>query len=264
MKCALFILSLLFSIPILAQENNCRVQIKSTRDSTDILFVQVEVTVNGITTYSSQTDFDGIVVFPEKITGDSTAWVTFHQPGLTTTKMRAHNLMAGKLILMYMEPHPVMFDEVVVSAYEVPLIYREEPVKKNRKKKNKLPATRDTIVYSDLEKDIFEKLKNDGWDLTDSVHVKSNHSYHTNKYLSRGLPYPKKAIDYSIQEKLYFKLVVDREGKIKLLKLMRGKNPVLALAAARFIVHAPMTAPIHTPLPKNVEMLIPVNFILRK
>ncbi len=82
-------------------------------------------------------------------------------------------------------------------------------------------------------------------------------------YVMKNLKYPKEAADIGIQGRVIVQFTVDKTGKIKDIKVIRGVDKLLDEEAIRVIKNAPQWIPGNQRgRPVDVQMTIPVNFKL--
>ena len=84
------------------------------------------------------------------------------------------------------------------------------------------------------------------------------------KSLAENIQYPAEAKTDSIQGKVYVSFVIDKEGKVKDTKVVRGVHPLLDKEATRAVGALPAWKPgRHREQPVNVQYTVPVAFVLQ-
>lgn len=83
------------------------------------------------------------------------------------------------------------------------------------------------------------------------------------KYIEENLRYPEKMKNSGVQGKVYLSFMVDREGAINTVDLLRGVHPELDEEAIRLVRSFPLFIPAYKEgRPIAAEMKLPISFVL--
>lgn len=81
------------------------------------------------------------------------------------------------------------------------------------------------------------------------------------EYIRNHTNYPKEAVEKKIKGTVYLSFVVERDGSVSTVTIMKGVNPLLDGEAVKVISDSPKWSPgLQRGLPVRVRYLIPVNF----
>ncbi len=84
------------------------------------------------------------------------------------------------------------------------------------------------------------------------------------EYLGNNIKYPKRDKNAGIQGKVYITFVVDKKGRIKDVKILRGVSQLIDAEALRVVKAMPNWSPgIQAGNPVSVRYNLPINFTLR-
>lgn len=83
------------------------------------------------------------------------------------------------------------------------------------------------------------------------------------KFLSRNLLYPSEAMAENVQGKVYISFVVEKDGSLSNIRILRGKHPALDAEALRAVKTLPNFIPAkQNGIPVRQEITLPINFRL--
>lgn len=83
------------------------------------------------------------------------------------------------------------------------------------------------------------------------------------KFLSRNLLYPSEAMAENVQGKVYISFVVEKDGSLSNIRILRGKHPTLDAEALRAVKTLPNFIPAkQNGIPVRQEITLPINFRL--
>lgn len=85
------------------------------------------------------------------------------------------------------------------------------------------------------------------------------------KYLAESFKYPESAVEDGIQGKVFVQFIVERDGSITDVKVLRGAHPLLDREAVRVISSMPLWKPgKQNAEPVRVRYNLPINCVLPK
>ena len=83
-------------------------------------------------------------------------------------------------------------------------------------------------------------------------------------YIVRNIKYPKDALEMKIQGKVYVQFIIEKDGSVSEIKILRPVYPSLDYEACRIIQEMPRWRPgIQKGKPVRVSYTIPINFMLQ-
>ncbi len=83
------------------------------------------------------------------------------------------------------------------------------------------------------------------------------------QYIAENISYPPKAVEDSIQGKVYVQVTIDKEGRVQDPKVVRSVDPILDNEAIKVIKNMPQWTPgKQRGTPVNVQFYLPVKFAL--
>lgn len=86
-----------------------------------------------------------------------------------------------------------------------------------------------------------------------------------NKYIKKNLHYPARAMKYHIQGKVLLNFIVEKNGNIDAIKVIKSVSPDLDAEAVRILKHSPKWRPTtECGKPAKTEFNLPINFSLKK
>ena len=84
------------------------------------------------------------------------------------------------------------------------------------------------------------------------------------KYLTTNIQYPKKAVRKNIQGKVFVKFVIEKDGSISNIKILRSPDELLSKEAERVVKAMPKWEPAKQQgKPVRFQFILPVNFRLK-
>lgn len=85
------------------------------------------------------------------------------------------------------------------------------------------------------------------------------------KWIAKNIKYPAEAIEKNIQGKVYVQFVIEKDGSITEVKVIRGVDPLLDAEAVRVVNNMPKWKPgTERGKPARISYTLPVNFFLPK
>ncbi len=88
---------------------------------------------------------------------------------------------------------------------------------------------------------------------------------HFRRWVRENLSYPKEAIEKGIQGRVMLQFVVERDGRVSNVEIMRGAHPLLDEEAVRVLESSPRWEPgFHKGKPARVRYMYQFNFVLEK
>jgi protein TonB len=84
------------------------------------------------------------------------------------------------------------------------------------------------------------------------------------KYVMQHLRYPAIAVENGVSGRVYVRFVVNKDGMIERVEVIRGVDPALDREARRVILSSPRWTPgKQRGIPVNVKYVFPINFVLQ-
>lgn len=265
------------------------VRFVSGEDTMPLCFAQVKAFNSGVLVASWETGLDGYITIKRKeIRQYPKALITLDYPGYGKVTFKADTLFTNDTVIILAKPQTVGFNEIQIISYKVPMIDRDdEPwyrrLKREKKKPEKFP------VYSPQQCIAYEALQKGVWLNKDTLTRKLILAYDTvNKhykpvkgygpattlqhYFKCNITYPKQALEFLMEEKVYLSFELDEKGSVQYIKVLKGNSVDLVLEAANALTKLPRLnlrneySDYYEPYPpKNlkVRFTLPVKFILK-
>lgn len=254
----------------------------SAADNAPFCFAEVKAINAGIQVASWQTDAGGYIrVSLKEIHLHPGALMTIDYPGFGKEAFRADTLPTRDTIIIRLKPKRSELDEIIVTAYRQPLLYKK-PGYWQRKRFAKKPdpqpvhSVKQCLAHEALQKGLW--LKKDtmtqnvilAWDSLRS-HYKywSGELYEMlHRYLSVNINYPRQAQQFFMEETVYLCFECDEKGSLQYLQVIQGKHTDLVLEVANALARMPRFGVLHhqntrPPAPKPERFFLPVKFVLK-
>jgi hypothetical protein len=246
MKNGLVLLFLLFKIHCLhSQETGSfwYLRLVCEEDTTPVSSALVTAWSDTIKISSWQVNDNGYITIPKSIVKEHPAvLIRLNSSKFEAIELNADTLFHKDTILVCVNCFPVQLDEVRVISYKIPMI-DPDVQKANKRHKKQKPEEEEVVerqpVCSKEQIAMYEAIKAGTWKMPDSLKKPALPSKNPHNYFSANIQYPEMAREFGIEERIWFSFVIDSMGQVQKIKLLRGKNPLLVIEAARVIAAMP-------------------------
>lgn len=258
------------------------VRFVSGADSAPLCFAQVNAIEFGTHIASWKTDGDGYIrVSRKEIQLHPRALMTIDYPGFEKEAFKADTLPARDTTIISLKPKRSELDEIIVTAYRQPLLYKKLGYwqrKRFAKKPDPQPvhSVKQCLAHEALQKGLW--LKKDtmtqnvilAWDS-----LRSNYKYWgegvyemLHRYLSVNINYPRQAQHFFMEETVYLCFEFDEKGSLQYLQVIQGKHTDLVLEVANALARMPRLGILrhqnaYQPAPKPERFFLSVKFVLK-
>ncbi len=128
----------------------------------------------------------------------------------------------------------------------------------------KLTTDEELKLFKAIDEQYKDTIENKSTDKMDTALVKSaspkdNVEFYT--FIHSQIEYPQECLDKAIQGKVYLKFIVQKDGKITHVEVLKGIHPLLDYEAIRVLRYAPNWNPsTYDGTPIQTFFTLPVNF----
>ncbi|MCE3229688.1 MAG: Gram-negative bacterial TonB protein C-terminal [Bacteroidetes bacterium] len=239
-------------------------KILSKKTNEEIPFVSLKLIMNDTVIGTGITGINGIG-FIEASRKMKNASLQISATGFKTSEVINLNMKIKDTLVSSLSENIQQLDAIEIVSYRVPKI-DPEPKSVNRKKlfakkKKFVPPPPELIIEYTREELTTRQELLDGVKISDTL-TKGSGSWSTNWFsaVAKTIKYPEKARDAEIQEKLYFQLSFNNKGRLSQIKLLKGNDPALVLAAFKAFTGLPYPS---IPRGQGVEFQLPILFNLK-
>jgi hypothetical protein len=219
-------------------------KILSKTTNEEIPFVNLKITMNDTVIGTGVTGVNGIgLVKTTKKIKNASLRITF--TGYKPLDIIQLTMKIKDTLVYRISESAQQLDGIEIVSYQVPKIDPDKPEKKKFFQKNAAPLPPELIIEYTREELITRQDLLNGIELSDSL-ISAGTPWTGTwfKSLAQSIKYPDKARDAGIQEKIYFQLSFNSQGRLSQIKLLKGDDPALVLAAFKALSsHAKITIP---------------------